>query len=385
LSPSRGHLVTGTAINEHEFEGRVKAAQLFTFAEDPRKTESEGEYRGNTNLEAMRHLRLQVQRLFQGEKRKNVESYSQYIVGLHRGEDGLTPTIVLWSPNVLEYEEVENGDGMARLLIPFTERLIAIDGETQLAARYVARDIDQDTAETWVAIKVCHGRNVDCAKQVFHDLNVLGVQPNAALAIGMDNRDPLTAVARDVEANVPLFKGRVNRQSRQLKARDREIMTISTLRGACITLAEGISGIKHGSNPVSIRNKEKVDHIRTVALEWFSAVAEKIGPAIEDRQRTVASAPAVMAAIGALGHELVEISNPVARQRRTTELAEKIALVNWEKGQHWEGIAGKFTPKDKFSLGGPKETAYAIYAAIGDVTTEAYRRVRDRKAAMQPA
>ncbi len=96
-------------------------------------------------------------------------------------------------------------------------------------------------------------------------------------------------------------------------------------------------------------------------------------------------APAVMAAIGALGHELVEISNPVARQRRTTELAEKIALVNWEKGQHWEGIAGKFTPKGKFSLGGPKETAYAIYAAIGDGTTDAYRKVRDCKAAMQLA
>src|SRR5947207_12248855 len=140
----------------------------------------------------------------------------------------------------------------------------------------MARDIEPETATTWVAIKVCHGRDVDWAKQVFHDLNVLGVVPNAALAIGMDNRDPLTAVAREVEVNVALFSGRVNRQSRQLKARDREVMTINTLRGACITLAEGISGIKHGSNPVSIP-KEKVDHIRTVALEWFSAVAGKIG------------------------------------------------------------------------------------------------------------
>jgi DNA sulfur modification protein DndB len=262
--------------------------------------------------------------------------------------------------------------------------LIAIDGETQLAARYVAREIDPATAKTWVAIKVCHGRNVDWAKQVFHDLNVLGVVPNAALAIGMDNRDPMTAVARAVEENVPLLRGRVNRQSRQLKARDNELMTISTLRGACITLAEGISGIKHGANPVSIP-KEKVNHVQTVAIEWFSAVAEKIGPAIEDRPRTVASAPAVMAAIGALGHVLVEISDPLARQRRTADLAERLAPVNWEKGQHWEGIAGKFTPKGNFSLGGPKETAYAIYAAISDGTTEAYLKVRRRKAVLQPA
>ena len=73
ISPSRGHVVTGTAINEHEFEGRVMAAQLFQLAEDPRRTENEGEYRGDPALEAVRHLRLQVQRLFQGEKKKNVE------------------------------------------------------------------------------------------------------------------------------------------------------------------------------------------------------------------------------------------------------------------------------------------------------------------------
>jgi DNA sulfur modification protein DndB len=289
---------------------------------------------------------------------------------------------VLWSPNGLEFEE--GADGTAKLLIPFTERLIAIDGETQLAARYEARDIEPETANAWIAIKVCHGRDVNWARQVFHDLNVLGVHPNAALAISMDNRDPLTAVARDVEAGVPLLRGRVNRHSRQLKARDKDLMTINTLRGACITLAEGISGIKHGSNPVSIP-KEKVNDIQTVALEWFSVVAEKIGPAMEDRQRTVASAPAVMAAIGAMGHELAEISDPLARKRRTKELAEKLASVNWEKGKHWEGIAGKFTPKGSFSLGGPKETAYAIYAAINDDTSEAYGRVRHHKAALQSA
>ena len=237
LSPSVGHLVTGTAINGQEFEGRVMAAQLFQFAEDPRQTENEGEYRGDSSLEGVRQLRVQVQRMFTGEKKKNVEPYSRYIVGLYRGEVGLTPTIVLWSQSPLDFEEGE--DGTARLLIPFTERLIAIDGETQLAARYVAREIEPETAKAWVAIKVCHGRDVNWAKQVFHDLNVLGIQPNAALAIGMDNRDPLTAVARDVEANVPLFSGRVNRQSRQLKARDHEIMTINSPAGALACYACG--------------------------------------------------------------------------------------------------------------------------------------------------
>jgi DNA sulfur modification protein DndB len=50
--------------------------------------------------------------------------------------------------------------------------------------------------------------------------------------------------------------------------------------------------------------------------------------------------------------------------------------VNWEKGKHWEGIAGKFTPKGDFAVGGPKETAYAIYSALRESGAPAFTRVR---------
>src|SRR5688572_17011645 len=96
ISPTLGHVVTGTVINSHEFEGRVMAAQLFQFAEDPRRTEIEKEYRGNSILEEQRRLRLEIQRLFTGEKKKNAEGYAEYVVNMHQGEVGLTPTIVLW-------------------------------------------------------------------------------------------------------------------------------------------------------------------------------------------------------------------------------------------------------------------------------------------------
>ena len=37
-----------------------------------------------------------------------------------------------------------------------------------------------------------------------------------------------------------------------------------------------------------------------VAVEWFKAISEAFGPAIEHRERTLISAPAVLAAIGAV-------------------------------------------------------------------------------------
>jgi hypothetical protein len=50
--------------------------------------------------------------------------------------------------------------------------------------------------------------------------------------------------------------------------------------------------------------------------------------------------------------------------------------VDCEKGKLWEGIAGKYTPRGNFAVGGSKETAYAIYAALTDLTSEGYRRIR---------
>ncbi len=61
---------------------------------------------------------------------------------------------------------------------------------------------------------------------------------------------------------------------------------------------------------------------------------------------------------------------------RRQELLGKLCSVKWDKDQQWEGIAGKFTPKGRFSLGGSKETAYAVYAALTDPPTEGYARAR---------
>lgn len=373
ISPSQGHVISGVIIDPHTFEGKVKAAQLFQFAIDPRRTEDEKVYRADPTLQGLRRIRLEVQRLFSGKKKENVEPYAKYILEMYEKDAGITPTIVLWTSGELIQEE--RRDGMAQLMIPFEEQLVAIDGETQLAARYEARDIDPSTAKAWVAIKICHGRTVNWARQAFHDLNVLGVHPAAALAISMDGRDPMTSIARRVEEAVTFFQGRINKAKRQLSKNDTDVMTITALRGACITLAEGIGGVRYGAKPITI-DPSRLPQIERVAIEWFSAVVNRIGTAIEDRERTIASAPPVMAAIGAMGHTLAGIPSEEL-QSKATEYAERLTLIKWEKGKHWEGIAGKYTAKGNFAIGGSKETAYGIYSALTDTTSEGYRRIRE--------
>jgi DNA sulfur modification protein DndB len=97
---------------------------------------------------------------------------------------------------------------------------------------------------------------------------------------------------------------------------------------------------------------------------------------MEDRESKLASAPTVLAAIGAMGHELVNIDEPAMRVAKTAVLVGKLKTVDWRRGKHWEGIAGKFTPKGTFSVGGSKETAYAVYEALNDETSPGYLTVR---------
>ena len=373
LNPTEGHMLAGVKVSDHLFLVRVRATQLFQIAPDPRDAEDRKKVEASKELRDLQEIREDVQRLFAGQKAKNVPDYADYIVAVLQGQDGMTPPIILYSEDGLEIEVDEYGKGF--LQVPFDRQLVAIDGETQLAARFEAINIDPDTKREVVPVYVCHGRDKGFARQCFHDLNVLGVRPNAALSIGMDARDPLTRIAREVERRVPFFRSRVNKVRRQLRAADTDIVTITALRGACTTLAEGIAGVKYGTRPVHIPDS-LVNQVLDVAVEWFTAVTDAIGPAMEDREYKLASAPSVLAAIGAMGHELLNLDNSSARMRHCEVLVSRLRTVDWRRGKHWEGIAGKFTPKGAFSVGGSKETAYAVYDALNDETSAAYSQVR---------
>jgi DGQHR domain-containing protein len=381
LHPTDGHIVAGVVIDRHRFLGRVRASQLFQLALDPRRTEDDRQLEGNTQLQAVRQIRLEVQRLFEGAKERNVEPYARYIVNVHDGQEGMAPPIILFSEKALPVSDDPAGSG--RIQVPWDVQLVAIDGETQLAARYEASNIKQETKNDFVPVLICHGQTIQWARQVFHDLNLLAVKPNTALGLAMDERDPLTQVARDVEEGVPFFKRRVNFKRRQLGTRDKEILTFAALRGACVTLAEGIGGVKYGAKPVP-KPLEQVPAIKRAAIEWFSALAEVVGPAMENRSQNLAAASSAMAALGAVGHPLVEIADDSERAQLCKKLVQRLKGVRWEKGKHWEGIAGKFTPKGNFSTSGAKDAAYGIYSALNDEDSPGYNRVRGKEVGIVP-
>ncbi len=178
LNPTEGYVVAGVSIDERTFVGRMRAAQMLKIAEDPRASEDVRKRAGNDRLEDLHRIRLEVQRLFEGAKARNVTPYTAYIVALHEGQDGMTPPIILYSREKLT--TVAGNDGAEFAQIPWDAQLVAIDGETQLAARFDAANLKPETKNDFVPVVICHDRSIEWARQVFHDLNLLSVRPNAA-------------------------------------------------------------------------------------------------------------------------------------------------------------------------------------------------------------
>src|SRR5438034_11312701 len=116
LNPTDGHLIAGVTINEHQFLGRLKATQLFQIAPNPRDSEDRKKVDASKELQDLREIREEVQRLFAGAKAKNVVPYADYIVALHSGgSDGMTPPIILYSEDTLDSEIDEYGRGFMQI------------------------------------------------------------------------------------------------------------------------------------------------------------------------------------------------------------------------------------------------------------------------------
>lgn len=371
LNPTEGHTVAGVVIDSHSFFGRVRGDQLLQMTLDPRRTESKRVKEDDPQVADLRELRKAVQRMFEGAKSRNVAPYARYICEVRDGRPGMTPPIILYTSERLPVTEAED---KAMLLVPWGTQLVAIDGETQLAARFEAAKLDPRTRSERIPVLIVHSQPLDWARQVFHDLNLLGVRPNPAVGLSMDSRDSLTSIARFVEHEVPLLRGAVSGGRRQLRPSDPELLTLPNLRTAVACFVLGIRGVGLGTKP-HVMEPEAQDAAAERAVEWFTALTEAFRTEFADRARYLMTAPPILAALGAVGHEIPEDDEDRGERRRNALLAE-LREVDWSRGDHWEGIAGKKTASGRLVVGGSKEVAHAVFGALLSKENGGYARVR---------
>jgi len=373
-----GFPIFGNLVSTTEFQGVLTHGLFKALVPDPRRLEGHlAKY--NPDLSGIAALRAKVQRLIAGAKRRNVEQYGRYMISMAKTGEGFTPQIVLYSERPLRVE-MDGNTGFAWVLVPHELKFVAIDGDTQTTARNWADGLQPglfDKEKIKVVIK--HGTPVSEAEQIFADCNRLGVKVTTSLAIGMDNRDAATQLAKYVERQVPMLAGKVNRQKRQLGVQDQDIITISALRAAVVCFLEGVNGIQNQTKPIDIDDGH-LDDLQLAAVAWFKAATAAINGALnpDERAKTFASAPAVWCAIGALGHDtFTELAGeefdksvtPSAMEHAFKALAEaKLATVDWARDRHWLAVGAKQSVSGAITLGGPKETGSLLHKALKDGT-----------------
>lgn len=361
-----GFLIFGSSVSPTEFQGVVTHGLFMMVA----PLLEWGVTKDNAS--GITALRAEMQR-----KKKNTTQYAQYIIEMVKSGEGFTPQIVLYSEKSLRVE-MDANTGLAWILVPHEVKFVPLDGGTQTRARHLADDLQPGLLnKEKVKIVIKHGVSVSVAQQIFADCKRVGGAVTTSIAIGMDNRDDASQLVKFVEEQISVLAGRVNRQKRQLGAKDQDVITISALRAGVVCFLEGIGSVQNQDKPVRVDNTQ-VDELRAAAVMWFTAATDAMNGALmpKERANTFASAPAVWCAIGALGRDaIIELSGaglektvtPAALRRAFKALAEtRLARVDWTRGKHWLSAGAKQTVSGTMTLGGPKETGSSVYKALKD-------------------
>jgi DNA sulfur modification protein DndB len=389
LDLSAGKYVKGIPLAEDGYGARnflavTNFAQLKTITRDPFQLQTNAK-RGTVSEDLEEEVAIHelVQRALKDAKKSNVPKYATYIeelVAVRR--EGVLPPIHLWAEEALE---VVSLGGVTYLLVPNDAYLISIDGETQLAAHYrlQSRESMADPAvkekhrKFSLGAVVHHGVDVRTARQYFHDLNLLAVRLNTSLGLSMDTHDPLIRMIEELELDVQFLTGRVDKSSRQLARASHKVVTLQTLRQMTINVAKGIAGIQYGARPVALDDFD-LDDLHEVARDWLNAVFNTFGSQVADRETFIISTPSVLAAVGAIGNRVLQ-APPHERSQLRNQLIASLQAVDWNKGQHWVGVAGKINDRGKFVVGGTKEVAYAVYNVLSSSDNDGYQRVRGQR------
>jgi hypothetical protein len=344
-------------------------------------------------------VRALVQRMLKStQKGRNVTSYAAYIASGVNGEYGTgwsTPPITLWldgQPGAVG-DELVAGSGIRTVTVLPGAPVVAIDGETQVAAWHEVYDNPERfgvTYERLSAVRLPYelyfGLTVEAARQIFYDRNVEGVPVAKNLAMSMDQRDLGTRIAHRIGETVKVehngriipFGKLVQGRKRQLAKSDPELMTLSALRVLVITALHGRPGLTLTSSTLHDDGLPPgVDAERAAQrlVPLLSAIITRLYPHLA--ARTAVSAPAVLAGIGIAAHQAIgwaASGNSLSEE----ELFALLEPVRWEReAAYWDGVAASANASGVLNFGGgAKDSGGRVADALLYPDSEHGRRIR---------
>jgi len=209
MNPTRakGKSLTAIPVDENKAVGSVTLNELEYFGvKSPLFMAKTGEKKFEERDIPFKHLRQIVQRLWDKQRVTRAGLYKTYIGRLMDGTVmGDTPPVTLFIPDLGEVDE-----NAREIEFSYTSPAIAIDGETQLQARFDLRSERPETGDVPFAITIHHGISEDHAMKVLHDFNHYA-KPISEAKLGVKNIDgPMSVAIGEALKNAGVAEGEFN-------------------------------------------------------------------------------------------------------------------------------------------------------------------------------
>jgi hypothetical protein len=224
-----------------------------------------------------------------------------------------------------------------------------------------------------VSVQIVHGiQDPKVIKKYFADVNGKGIGVNPNLMTMADYTDPYAEITKRVFDSLG-FK--LETKQRQAPAKSDALMTGLQARLMVGAIAKGVGVVQFGSKAIPTEGVN-FDKLETTAHTWLGQVfARFTRDDFRDKDLILRSVP-VTASLGALGKAFYD-DNTADQKAAIAVLSDP--EINWTKGPHWTGVAGKTNPTTgKFAVGGGKEYAYATYRAVSDPKSAEAKQIRGR-------
>lgn len=229
----RGVEIQGIWISPTRFMGSscLNALEWYGLKRPSRLEQAPNAEMKDQKFKAAVTLRRDVQRRFDAARRKRAQLYARYLEGLmvHKRK-GSAPAITIWT----EFAEVDEDAGV--LYFKHDSPLVAIDGETQLEARYILRDDPdfgrKETGDYHFPIDIHHDVPEDFARQVLHDYNFYAHPVTERQAITQNVESPITQAVHQILEGADVDKSLISR-FKQTPA-GKEVISVSQVMCALI-------------------------------------------------------------------------------------------------------------------------------------------------------
>jgi len=328
-----------------------------------------------------------VQRDLSGRKLSNAKGdLKEYLLDewISSDDRGVLPPFLVWYPEQLETVHRPECGALLDVIVPSGAKGLLMDAESRVeAALYAVEQGSTDQVKALlgkrIGVTVFHGVPVETAAKYFADINGKGVGVTPNLSVSRDYSDPWATTAFDVFEKLGL---EVEKEKRQVSQSSPAVITALQARAMVAAMVFGAGAVSFGAKkiPTTDPNSDSnrpvdFDKLATVAATWLGDVIEKLGDGevLKDKELVVRSVP-VLVSIGAIGRGYyTQDPNQLIEANRFLN----DSTIDWTRGSHWDGVAGKTNPSTgRFSVGSGKENTWATLRALTDPGDAGYKQIR---------